>query len=224
MGFTMPTHPRVPEAWRGNCKCGRWLVVLVSFTSSKPLRCECGRRWSIDGDHVRCEPGRVVHALCLDLDGTVRRSKSGGFISGPDDVELFPGVEAMIWRYRDDGFLIFGITNQGGVAHGHKTELTNDAEIDATVRAFKRNPFHMIKSCYHDARGTVEPYCHRSLLRKPGYGMLALCEVEAFAQGFIIDWDMSIFVGDRPEDEECARSAGVEFRWAQEFFGREPRG
>jgi len=195
--------------------------VLVGYTPEKPLRCECGRRWSIEGDHVRCEPGRVAPALCLDLDGTVRRSKSGSFLSGPDDVEIFPDAEAKIWAFRRDGFLIFGFTNQGGVAHGYKTELVEAAEIDATVAAFRRNPFHIIKGCYHDARGTVEPYCHRSLLRKPCYGMLALAEVDAFREGFIVDWDKSLFVGDRPEDEQCAASAGIAFKWAHEFFGRE---
>lgn len=164
--------------------------------------------------------GAVCPALCLDFDGTIRFSKSGEFISGPADIELFPGVEEKIWEYRDKGFLIFGITNQGGVAFGHKTHQDNDAEIEATCNLFDRNPFHIIKSCLHHPGGTQFPYNKRSLFRKPNIGMLAYCEVEAFDAGFLVDWDNSIFVGDRPEDRQCAENAGIHFLLASTFFGR----
>jgi histidinol phosphatase-like enzyme len=52
--------------------------------------------------------------------------------------------------------------------------------------------------------------------------MLVQYEMEYFSQGIIIDWDNSIFVGDRPEDEECARRADIEFIPAEVFFNREP--
>lgn len=159
-------------------------------------------------------------ALCLDLDGTVRYSLNGKFINKPEDIALFPDVEAKIWQYRNEGYLIFGITNQGGVAYGYKTPQDNDAEIDKTCSLFGQNPFHIIKSCLHHPKGSHEPYNHRSLLRKPDVGMLALCEVDAWEAGFIVDWDNSIFVGDRPEDMECAERAGIEFQWAWQFFGR----
>lgn len=38
-------------------------------------------------------PNDVRPALCLDLDGTIRYSKNGDFINGPEDVALFEGVE-----------------------------------------------------------------------------------------------------------------------------------
>jgi D-glycero-D-manno-heptose 1,7-bisphosphate phosphatase len=66
----------------------------------------------------------------------------------------------------------------------------------------------------------VVPYNYRSLLRKPDIGMLALMEYELFDEGYIVDWDNSLFVGDRPEDQECAKRAGLSFHWAWDFFGR----
>ena len=58
--------------------------------------------------------------LFLDLDGTVRKTKSGAtFINDPYDQELISGVEQAIARYKD--WKIIGITNQGGVAAKHKT-------------------------------------------------------------------------------------------------------
>lgn len=163
-------------------------------------------------------PDRLKPALCLDLDGTVRYSKNGDFIEKPDDIALFDGVEEKIWEYRNKGYLIFGITNQGGVAYGYKLPADVDAEIEQTCKLFKKNPFHIIKSCLHHPKGTSEPFNHRSLLRKPDIGMLVVCEIEAWDAGYIVDWDNSLFVGDREEDRQCAKNADISFQTAHEFF------
>ena len=161
----------------------------------------------------------VAPALCLDLDGTVRRSKSGKqFHEGLDDIELMPGIERIISKYRQMGWLILGISNQAGVAWGYKTPELVHEEMLYTLSLFRENPFHLVKQCYHDGKGHVEPFNYRSLCRKPGIGMLALMECEAFTSGHVIDWDTSIFVGDRPEDEECAKNAGVKFHHIDEFL------
>ena len=164
---------------------------------------------------------KFAPALCLDLDGTIRYSKNGEFINKPEDVALFDGVESKLWEYRNEGYLIFGITNQGGIAYGFKTREDHYKELDAMLALFSANPFHIIKSCFHHPGGKVEPYNHRSLLRKPDIGMLALCEDESFGGGYIVDWDNSLFVGDRSEDEQCAKNAGIAFQWAYKFFGRD---
>jgi len=165
--------------------------------------------------------GVVAPALCLDLDGTVRYSKSNGlFIQDPSDIALFPDVEARIWEYRDNGYIIMAISNQAGVAHGYKTVEQVEDELSVTISLFNRNPFHLAKQCYHDGAGNRFPYNKRSLLRKPDIGMLALMEVEAFRAGYLIDWDESLFVGDRPEDAACAANARISFQSATEFFQR----
>jgi D-glycero-D-manno-heptose 1,7-bisphosphate phosphatase len=166
-------------------------------------------------------PTEVKPALCLDLDGTIRTSASGAkFIEGPGDVALFDDVEEKIWQYRNDDWLVFGISNQGGVAFGYKSHTDAMAEVFATIELFNENPFHLIQTCYYHEGGSVEPFCYRSLLRKPDIGMLARCEIESYSAGYLVDWDNSLFVGDRPEDEECARRAGIEFQPAWQFFGR----
>lgn len=162
---------------------------------------------------------KVKPALCLDFDGTIRRSKSGQtFIQNFNDIELMPNIEKLIWRYRNMGWLILGISNQAGVAHGFKLPLEIEHEMDTTLKLFKENPFHIVKFCYHDGKGKIEPYNHRSLLRKPDIGMLAIMEAEAWNEGFVIDWDNSLFVGDRPEDEQCAKNAGIAFRHIDSFL------
>jgi histidinol phosphatase-like enzyme len=161
---------------------------------------------------------KLMPALCLDLDGTVRRSKTGVFIKDENDIELMPRVEKIIHQYRAFNWLIIGISNQGGVAHGHKRPSHIERELDATLKLFSKNPFHIIKMCYHMEDGKIEPFNHRSLLRKPDIGMLALAEMEAWNAGYMIDWDNSLFVGDRPEDEECAKNARIKFRSIQSFL------
>ncbi len=164
----------------------------------------------------------VKPALICDLDGTIRFNKDDpeGFINRWQDVKLYPGVERKLWEYRDNGYLVFGISNQGGVAFGYKDQPGVDAEIARTVELFGRNPFHVIKCCLHHEGGHIEPWNHRSLFRKPDVGMLAAIERECFDEGYVVDWDKSLMVGDRNEDAECARRAGVAFEWADTFFGR----
>jgi D-glycero-D-manno-heptose 1,7-bisphosphate phosphatase len=160
-------------------------------------------------------------ALFLDLDGTIRRSKSGDFISGPDDIVLFPEVEAKLWEYKDAGYLIFGVSNQGGIAFGYKTSDSVNAEMAATFALFTRNPFVEAVSCPYHPDGSISPWNRESMSRKPNTGLLALLENRAFFQGILLDYAASLFVGDRDEDEQCAAKAGIAFQWANAFFGRQ---
>lgn len=155
----------------------------------------------------------VKPALCLDFDGTIRRSKSGRtFIKDHTDIELMPDIERRIWSYRNSGYLVLGVSNQAGVAHGIKTVEQIELEMSATFNLFSKSPFHLARWCYFDGKGNTPPYNVRSLHRKPGTGMLARMETDAFEQfATVINWDASIFVGDRPEDEQCAQAAGIRF-------------
>jgi D-glycero-D-manno-heptose 1,7-bisphosphate phosphatase len=158
-------------------------------------------------------------ALCLDMDGTVRYAKSGGFIKGCDDIALFDGIEDRILAYKDRGFLIYGVSNQGGIAHGHRTSEQVKKEFAATLALFSQpHPFERIVYCPSDPRGNVEPYCYRSLMRKPDYGLLVIVVYQKFEEdGTVIDWLNSLFVGDREEDQQCAANAGIPFQWAEDF-------
>jgi D-glycero-D-manno-heptose 1,7-bisphosphate phosphatase len=167
------------------------------------------------------QPGiyEEVNGLFLDLDGTVRRSKSGeSFIQSHEDMELMPGIEKIINQYKSMGWMICGVTNQGGVAHGYKTTEDVSNELAYMFSLFEENPFDLVKCCYFEEHGTVEPYNRRSLFRKPEIGMLAMIEYDIFQHGYCINWDKSIFVGDRPEDEECADNANIRFHHIDYFL------
>lgn len=166
----------------------------------------------------------VKPVLVLDLDGTVRYNKNDkeGFINKPEDVAIFEDVEAKLWEYKDKGFLIFGASNQGGVAFGHKTAADAVADMERTRELFERDPFDTVAFCPYHPEGTVPDYAFHSLWRKPQIGMLSALEAEwRTALRCIIDWPSSIVVGDRAEDAELAQNAGIDFIWADQFFGRE---
>lgn len=162
---------------------------------------------------------KVVPALLLDWDGTIRVSKSGKqFIENENDIKLIDNIEKIIWRYRQFNYLIIGISNQGAVSYGYKRPSHIEKEASVTLSLFKQNPFHIVKMCYHMEGGSIEPFNHRSMLRKPNIGMLAIAELDAWEAGYMIDWDKSIFVGDRPEDEQCAKNANIRFHHIDEFL------
>ena len=162
---------------------------------------------------------KIMPALILDLDGTVRRSKTGGFIAGPNDIELIPGIEDRIWEVKNQGYLVFGASNQGGVAHRIKSEMDVRHEMEKTISLFFSDPFNFIFWCCNHPDGSVPHYSVRSLLRKPGIGMLVVFEHYTMLRGSIaIDWDKSLMAGDRPEDEQCAKNAGIMFVDAEKFL------
>lgn len=161
----------------------------------------------------------IKKALVLDLDGTVRRSKSGKeFVDSLDDIELIPGMEERIMLFKGAGYLVLGFTNQGWVAFGYKSSQMAFDESSYTKALFKTNPFEEIAYRFHHEEGSVRPHNIRSLMRKPDIGMLAVLEDEFYLhRGTLIDWDNSLFVGDRAEDAECARRAGIPFQDASAF-------
>lgn len=206
----------------GACRCGRPLSLYKYTSSDVPVICDCQRRWFVDAGHV-VERVVVMPALCLDLDGTVRGSKSGskwGCVSA-DDVELLPGAETVIARFVKAGYFIVGVTNQGPVGKGSRNELQAEAIQAATRAAFKVDPFHLVLASYAYEGGNTPGWNLRSLHRKPNYGMLAAAELTAREMGVVIDWNRSQFVGDMDSDQECAAAAGVRFFWAKDFFGRQ---
>lgn len=161
----------------------------------------------------------LAPALFLNLDNTVRRSITGAsFIKDIHDLALVPGIEEIIYRYKNIGYLIVGITNAGGVAHGFKTFDQVKEENFFMLDLFDKNPFDMVSSSPHKENGTVEPWCHRSFMRIPAVGQLVNAEIGLFNSGYVIDWRNSLIVGTHSEDEELARNANVNFMPTELFL------
>ena len=168
-------------------------------------------------------PEKAVPVLYLDLDGTVRQGKDdalGRFVNGPDDVVVFPEAVEMMRRWKANGGRIIAVSNQGGIALG----IVDPAAVAAAMMETHRQTgelFDKILWCMHhpDAKN---PEFARCWCRKPSPGLVieGALDIAAKFNEYYPPY-MGLMVGDRPEDEECARLAGLDFQWAADWRAQE---
>lgn len=150
----------------------------------------------------------------FDLDGTLISS----YMDNPDrdyhTWQPLPGRGRRIRELRDAGHVVGIVSNQGGVAFGLSTEADWEAKI-ADVCNRLRIDWEAIYVCFADARSRNPRYRDPAQVarRKPSGAMIR----EAMAR-WAYGPAETLYVGDRPEDEQAARDAGVAFAWAEEFF------
>lgn len=115
-----------------------------------------------------------------------------------------------------------GITNQGGVAAGHKSIQQCILEQQYTLQLFPQLkeiyfcPDFEGKKCFRVTLHNVHNHSKSKWsgqYRKPGAGMLNLAMVRHKYRP-----QNTWYVGDCPEDEAAARRAGVQFQWAEDWI------
>lgn len=163
-------------------------------------------------------PEKAVPVLYLDIDGTVRKGKDelGRFVNGPEDVEVFPEAVEMMRRWKAGGGRIIGVSNQGGIALGIVTLERVAAAMAETHRQCGKL-FSKLAWCSHHPQA-ADPEMARCWCRKPSPGLLieSALEVAAASREYYPPY-MGLMVGDRAEDQECARLAGLDFQWAADW-------
>ncbi len=139
----------------------------------------------------------------FDRDNTL--NIDSGYISDPNQVELFDGVGEGISKLKNDfGFKIVVISNQSGIARGYfnnvEVDLVNEKinqilleENNVKIDAFYYCPFHPDYSSHEEAK-----------CRKPSPQM-----VFKAAEEMDLDLSTSYFVGDKLSDIECGINAGL---------------
>jgi D-glycero-D-manno-heptose 1,7-bisphosphate phosphatase len=161
----------------------------------------------------------TVPVMYLDIDGTVRQGKDdalGKFVNGPEDVVVFPEAVAQMRAWKAKGGRIVGVSNQGGVALGildYRTVLAAMMETHNQCEGL----FDKIAFCTHhpDAK---DPEMARCWCRKPKPGLVIEAALDLSERyGEIYPPHLGLFVGDRDEDQECARLASLDFIWAKDW-------
>lgn len=172
-------------------------------------------RFDAFADHFE----RAAPVLYLDLDGTVRQGKDdplGRFVNGPEDVHVFPEAVELMRRWKANGGRIVGVSNQGGIALGIVTMARAAAAMAETHRQ-TGYLFDKIAWCRHHPDAT-DPEMARCWCRKPKPGLVIEAAVDlARIHSEYYPPHLGLMVGDRPEDEECARLASLDFQWAAEW-------
>jgi D-glycero-D-manno-heptose 1,7-bisphosphate phosphatase len=163
-------------------------------------------------------PEKAVPVLYLDIDGTVRKGKAelGRFVNGPEDVEVFPEAVTMMRRWKAGGGRIIGVSNQGGIALGVVAFVHVAAAMAETHRQ-AGELFDKLAWCSHHPDAD-DPEMARCWCRKPSPGLVVESALEvARFHGEYYPPHMGLMVGDRSEDQECARLAGLDFQWAADW-------
>jgi D-glycero-D-manno-heptose 1,7-bisphosphate phosphatase len=160
-----------------------------------------------------------ISLVICDIDGTLVKPKSGGdFRKSADDWQWLPGRLEELQRLKAEGKSIRFATNQGGVAFEYLDERDVHNEFLRMVREIGYPPGHnIVHVCFTHPKAKLVGYREDSPRRKPGPGML----LEAMRQEDVTP-EQTLMVGDRPEDQQAAAAAKVDFVWAWQFFGDEP--
>ena len=137
-------------------------------------------------------------AVFLDRDGVINKDK--GYVYKIDDFEWVEGAKESIKYLNNKGYYVFVATNQSGIARGYYKEkdvtilhnyINHELKkIEAHIDEFFISPYHPIN---------INEYSHLSHLRKPNTGMLELATSK-----WPIDKSMSLLIGDKSTDIECA--------------------
>jgi len=143
-------------------------------------------------------------AIFLDRDGTI--NQDSGFISNPEDFDIYPYSAQAIKLFNDNGFYVFIVTNQSGIARGlltfkdleliHHKMLSQLAAQSAVIDNIFISPYYR--------EGHVVPYniFHRD--RKPGIGLFYQA-----LKTYSFDLKESYMIGDRYTDIIFGREAGL---------------
>jgi D-glycero-D-manno-heptose 1,7-bisphosphate phosphatase len=137
-------------------------------------------------------------AVFLDRDGTL--IDNAGDLGDPDQLKILPGVAQALQLLLKHNFMLFVVTNQGGVARGKYNEeavLQTHARLEQMLRAEVGTPTVITEYyyCPFHPQGTVENYRREHEWRKPAPGMLF-----AAALAHAIDLGKSWMIGDQERD------------------------
>jgi D,D-heptose 1,7-bisphosphate phosphatase len=143
-------------------------------------------------------------AVFFDRDGVL--NEDTGYVHRIDQFHWIEGAREAVRWVNDNGYYVFIVTNQAGVAHGYYDEDAINRLHEWMKGELLKYGAHVdgIEYSPHHPEGTVGRYRQASDRRKPGPGMLKKLMVE-----WPTDIAGSLLIGDRETDLQAAAAAGV---------------
>jgi len=155
----------------------------------------------------RSHPDWTHKGLLLDVDGTLRETVSGEiYPRHPDDVRLLPGRRQVLQRWIDQGYQLFFVSNQSGIA-------SNQVSRDAVDACFRRTqelldlPIQEVAYCPHPAF-PVGCFCRKPM---PGLAVDLMRRHQLAPEHLVM-------VGDMESDAAFAAGIGARYYDANDFF------
>jgi D-glycero-D-manno-heptose 1,7-bisphosphate phosphatase len=139
-------------------------------------------------------------ALFLDRDGVINEEIN--YLHRIEDVVFIDEIFSVCRFYLAQGFLIFIITNQAGIAKGIFSESEYQILTEWILNEFSKREIHItqVYHCPHHPDYTGPCNC-----RKPEPGMLLKAK-----ESYDIDFSQSILIGDKLSDLEAGFKSGIQ--------------
>jgi len=139
-------------------------------------------------------------ALFLDRDGVINVEKD--YLYKIEDFEFIEGIIPLCKYYQNNGYKIFVVTNQSGIARGYYSEDDFSKLSEWMIEEFLKYGVKIQKIYYCPHHPEISGECE---CRKPHAKMLLDAKKE-----FDLDMKNSIMIGDKERDIEAGLNAGVE--------------
>ncbi len=145
-----------------------------------------------------------VKAVFLDRDGVLNIDKN--YLYKVADLEWMPGAKEAVALLNQEGYDVFVVTNQSGIARGYYkvSDMKKLHQHMARAVAAQGGKIKKFYYCPHYAEGTVAEYAIECNCRKPKPGML----LEAIEEYKLVP-EYCWLVGDKDSDIVAANKAGV---------------
>lgn len=143
-------------------------------------------------------------AIFLDRDGTI--NPDPGYISNPDDFNIYEGVAESLARLKKAGYLLVLITNQSGISRG-LISLAQLDKIHAKLQSQLSEAGVQLDAIYYCPHHPDFPYSDGKTTcdcRKPEPGMVLKA-----IQELNIAPGKSFMIGDRSSDIKIGIKTGV---------------
>lgn len=160
--------------------------------------------WALSMKKIENQISSRRKAAFLDRDGVINIDR--GYVGRWQDFEFMPGIFDLLRYLSANGYLLFIITNQSGIARGFYTEEEFNLLTEKMLAMLAAESIYIEKLYYcphHPDFGSVL-YRKDCRCRKPKPGMIFDAEAE-----FDLDLGQSILIGDKMSDVEAATSAGI---------------
>lgn len=143
-------------------------------------------------------------AVFFDRDGVLNVDVA--YLYKIEDLRWIEGAREAVAYLTQQGYKIFIVTNQSGIARGYYTVAQMErlhSYMQQEIAAYGGR-IDKIYYCPHHPEGSVAQYTCSCSCRKPKPGML----LQALAE-YDIDKEQSFLIGDGRRDVEAAEAAGV---------------